>query len=174
MGVRLRMNLGSPLDGDRFRSSDAPARRRPAGVSESAALSWQSVAATCCEPPGKSAAMTRHCMSTRAQAWSDGHRFFLGPAPAHSRKKNIAVRASARGKLIKIGAKVVCHGRYVALFAAHRGTAATAITGAIVGSPKAMHPGGKPTGGVRPNAKEIGQISPSKPPSYLWLLASSE
>ena len=60
---------------------------------------------------------------------------------------------SLEDKLIKIGAKVVSHGRYVAFqmaevaiprrfpgdFAAHRGTAAATATGAGVTSPKVMH-----------------------------------
>ena len=82
---------------------------------------------------------------------------------------------SLKEKLIKIGAKVVSHGRYVAFqmaevaiprqmyqerSAAHyrTATAATACTGM---RRRCSCVPGQPTGGVRPNASENGQISPS-------------
>jgi hypothetical protein len=63
-----------------------------------------------------------------------------------------------KDKLIKIGAKVVSHGRYVD-FAAHRGATAAATTSASVR--RSMSFQEQPTEGVRPNARENGQIRPS-------------
>ena len=80
-----------------------------------------------------------------------------------------------RDKLIKIGAKVVSHGRYVAfqmaevaiprqmfqdIFAADCGTTAAATTSTSVRRSIVMH-SQTTTGGVRPNASENSQINPS-------------
>jgi hypothetical protein len=75
-----------------------------------------------------------------------------------------------KDKLIKIGAKVVSHGRYVIFqmaepnvpgdFAADRGTTAAATTSASVRRSMSCIQE-QPTEGVRPNARGNGQIRPS-------------
>jgi hypothetical protein len=80
-----------------------------------------------------------------------------------------------KDKLIKIGAKVVSHGRYVIFqmaevaiarqmvprdFAAHRGATAAATTSTSVRRSMSCIQE-QPTEGVRPNARENGQIRPS-------------
>jgi hypothetical protein len=79
-------------------------------------------------------------------------------------------------KLIKIGAKVVSHGRYIVFqmaevaiaadvpgdFATYRGTAAAAAVGTGMRDPIFMHQR-QPTGGVRPNATQNGQTDPRTP-----------
>src|SRR5262249_39284533 len=80
---------------------------------------------------------------------------------------------SLKEKLIKTGAKVVSHGRYVAFqmaevaaanvpgdFAADRGTTAAATTSASVRRSMSCIQE-QPTEGVRPNARGNGQIRPS-------------
>src|SRR5262245_34356541 len=82
---------------------------------------------------------------------------------------------SLEDKLIKIGAKVVSHGRYVIfqmaevaiarqmfqeIFAADRGATAAATTSASVRRSMSCIQE-QPTEGVRPNAREKGQIRPS-------------
>src|SRR5262249_35142256 len=82
---------------------------------------------------------------------------------------------SLKDKLIKIGAKVVSHGRYVIFqmaevaiarqmikrdFAADRGATAAATTSASVRRSMSCIQE-QPTEGVRPNARENGQIRPS-------------
>src|SRR6516162_6482935 len=82
---------------------------------------------------------------------------------------------SLKDKLIKIGAKVVSHGRYVIFqmgrgrhrtanvprdFAADRGATAAVATGAGVRCSMSCIQE-QPTEGVRPNARENGQIRPS-------------
>jgi hypothetical protein len=79
-----------------------------------------------------------------------------------------------KDRLIKIGAKVVSHGRYVIFqmarrhrpasvprdFAAHRGATAAATTSASVRRSMSCIQE-QPTEGVRPNAREKGRIRPS-------------
>ena len=82
---------------------------------------------------------------------------------------------SLKDKLIKIGAKVVSHGRYVIFqmaevahrtanvprdFAAHRGATAAATTSASMRRSVSCIQE-QPTEGMRPNARENGQIRPS-------------